>query len=122
MSTNYLQINHKKKAIGGVQYYMETLSNEFQVKTINITDWSNFFLFCINFLKNRNAKLISHSLKYSLFLSIIFKNHYLVVHDNFHAIKSNYFARSTTFLIMSIGINTTNAKVVKHPTIIAVNK
>lgn len=91
MSIKYLQINHKKKAIGGVQYYMKTLSNEFQVETINITNWTNFFLFVIDLLKYKNTNVISHSLKYSLFLSLILKNHYLVIHDNFHAIKSNYF-------------------------------
>ena len=87
---NYLQINHKKNAIGGVQYYMKRLSHEYSIETIKITTWSTFFSFILTHSKYKNTRIISHSLKYSFFLSLFLKNHFLIIHDNFNAIKSNY--------------------------------
>ena len=90
MSMNYLQISHKKKPIGGVQYYIERVSSEFSVDTIKITNWSDLFYFLLQISFKNNKKIISHSFKYSFFLSLVRSNHYLVIHDNFKAIKSNY--------------------------------
>lgn len=90
MSMNHLQINHKKKSIGGVQYYIKRLSSEFSVNTIKITNWSSFFCFLLLSLINKKKKIISHSFKYSFFLSLIRTNNFLIIHDNFEAIKSNY--------------------------------
>jgi hypothetical protein len=87
---NHLQINHKKKPIGGVQYYIKRLSSEFSMDTRNITNWFGFFLFLLFSLINKKKIIISHSFKYSFFLSLIRTNNILIIHDNFEAIKSNY--------------------------------
>lgn len=85
----YVQINHKLNSIGGVQYYINTIKNEFKIFTIDV---NNYFDFIVLFFSGdlRNKKIISHSFKLSLILSF-FKKHILVVHDNHDAIKKNYY-------------------------------